>query len=976
MSSFLRFAAVVAVVFSLGLMVTAIPIANIHLKPVTGTDDISRLFIKLCIEGELEVKLKALLLCVNLEDLKVKIAIVVALLKGCSDDLLKLGAGIVLDAQAKTSLVACIVSIITLCVQVFATLSLKFGLAICAEIDVVIRLLLTNLGICVNGLLVLIAKDLASATVGVMAQIQLKFARLANAKGKGAEKIKNEEVDDPMLLDEPAAKTKSKGKGKGKGKGKAKAEPEVKSESEYGQSEDEEQPPPPKRPRTSIKPAKGPTHKKQVRGKLGGLAGLVNMPIDIFTEITTHLLPIDIISLSRSNKSFRSLLMHRSSIHIWHSAMRNVRGLPPCPPDLSEPHYLSLIFSKHCTMCGQPVRCRMDEILRVRFCVPCRDEHLVALNTIPWELHSLIHHSSKIIPSKARWGPHVDCALKEEAREVQRRHEQFEESGNELATMKWEMETKTVIRKRLEEAIAIQEFLDIIENDREQELREIKTARRRDIEDRLVTMGWDKKDMQFTYNFPARREWYALVERSRPLTERIWTNLQPKLIPILEANREARLQKEKSERQSGRRLRLVHLLNDIKKNQAPVLDIAVRAPTNSHASSSNPGALGNDSQEAGPSGATASDDVPPETPSTISPASSVSGIIDVVSLPPSHVILRDIFPDIVDALEWPMVKALYETDAIVDAMEESFVEHRSEIDAAIVDWKTATHARMADMLRKDQDTKGQVLTPHLIVRKDNSDPFANLSDDLKLLLRADSLFTGTAPPRGSRKIMHTYEVAAAQFGYRLAFKDGMMSKPYKPPLDMSRIRVCDEARPIARVLLSHMGLENACVAELKSAGRGYACGRCHDLRLKNWEELVSHFVEAKEVFTRVQEHADQLEALKVTYRDVHDPAMFPDRPLVKYTAIQNGNLVRACTICSRDPINHPVKGPEVKIIEHLKDVHNITEPKLGTHYSNSHYSYLHEIDSGSDIDFELGSFFTFDEPEFDGTDALFWNDLW
>ncbi|CAE6536432.1 unnamed protein product [Rhizoctonia solani] len=175
MSSFLRFAAVVAVVFSLGLMVTAIPIANIHLKPVTGTDDISRLFIKLCIEGELEVKLKALLLCVNLEDLKVKIAIVVALLKGCSDDLLKLGAGIVLDAQAKASIVACIVSIITLCVQVFATLSLKFGLAICAEIDVVIRLLLTNLGICVNGLLVLIAKDLAQATVGVMAQIQLKL---------------------------------------------------------------------------------------------------------------------------------------------------------------------------------------------------------------------------------------------------------------------------------------------------------------------------------------------------------------------------------------------------------------------------------------------------------------------------------------------------------------------------------------------------------------------------------------------------------------------------------------------------------------------------------------------------------------------------------------------------------------------------------------------------------------------------------
>ncbi|CAE6475424.1 unnamed protein product [Rhizoctonia solani] len=784
--------------------------------------------------------------------------------------------------------------------------------------------------------------------------------------------------DEDRLKVRPTGARKA-GKGKGKGKGKAKVEPEVKSESEYGQSEDEERPPPRKRPRTSIKSTKGATYKKQVRGKLGGLAGLVNMPIDIFTEITTHLLPIDIITLSRSNKSFRSLLMHRSSIHIWHSAMRNVRGLPPCPPDLSEPHYLSLIFSKHCTMCGQPVRCRMDEILRVRFCVPCRDEHLVALNTIPWELHSLIHHSSKIIPSKARWGPHIDYALKEEAHEVQRRHKEFEDSGNELAMVKWEVETKTVIRKRLEEAIAIQEFLDIIENDREQELREIKTARRRDIEDRLVALGWDKRDMQFTYNFPARREWYALVERSRPLTERIWTNLQPKLIPILEANREARLEQEKSGRQSGRRLRLVHLLNDIKKNQTPTLDITVRAPTNSHTSSSGSGSSGNDSQEAGPSGgavAAQSNGVPPETPSNSSIVASSSGNIDV-TLPPSHVILTDIFPDIVDALEWPVVKALYETDALVDVMEESFVERRSEIDAAIADWKTATHARMAEMLRKDQDTKGQVLTPRLIVLKDDSDPFANLSDDLKLLLRADSLFTSTTPQRGPRKILHTYEVAAAQLGYRLAFKDGMMSKPYKPPLDMSRIRACDEARPIARMLLAHMGLENACVAELRSVGRGYVCGRCHDSRPKNWEELVSHFVEAKEVFVRVQEHVDQLEALKVTYRDVHDPDTFPDRPLVKYTSTHsNGNLIRACVICSKEPIKHEVKGPEAKIIEHLKDVHNITEPKVGTHYSTSHYSHLHELDSGSDMDYELGSFFTFDEPEFDGTDVSFWNDLW
>ncbi|KAG8728469.1 hypothetical protein FRC11_010993, partial [Ceratobasidium sp. 423] len=103
------------------------------------------------------------------------VAVVVALLKGCTDQLLHIGAGVSVDIEAKTSLVVCIVSITSLCVQVLVSLSLKFGLAICAEIDVVLRLLLVNLGICVDGILVLVAKALALVTVGLVAQVNLKL---------------------------------------------------------------------------------------------------------------------------------------------------------------------------------------------------------------------------------------------------------------------------------------------------------------------------------------------------------------------------------------------------------------------------------------------------------------------------------------------------------------------------------------------------------------------------------------------------------------------------------------------------------------------------------------------------------------------------------------------------------------------------------------------------------------------------------
>ncbi|CAE7101851.1 unnamed protein product [Rhizoctonia solani] len=784
-------------------------------------------------------------------------------------------------------------------------------------------------------------------------------ARLAEAKGKEA-RIKSEEVDDPMLLDEPSVKTRSKGKGKLK----AEVELEAKSESEYDQSEDEERPPPRKRQRTSIRPVKTQVWKKQVRGKQGGLAVLVDMPIDIFTEIASHLLPIDIVSLSRSSKFFRSFLMDRSSIHIWHTAMRNIRGLPPCPPDLSEPHYLSLLFSKFCTMCCQPVRSRMDEILRVRFCTSCRDKHLVSLDTIAWDLRCLVHHSSKIMPSKARWGPSMAHVLKEEAREVEQKYQEMKNGGDKTAMEEWEKETKAAIQKRIEESTPIQFFLDIIESDREHEVREIKNARRREIEDRFVKLGWDKKDMQFTYNFPSRREWYSLVEKAQPLTERIWSNLQPKLIPILEANREERLQKEKSDRQSARRIRLAHLMREIKKTQAPLLDITVRSPTVPQ-KSSHSGKSGDDSQEAGPSSrvveAQSSDAIPLEVSSDDSDISILSDIT-----------FHDIFPDIEDALQWPMVQELYETDTSVSKMEQNFIAGRAEIDAAIADWKTNTHTRLAEMLRRDQDVQSQPLTPRLIVQENKTDPFANFSDDLKLLLRADSLFIGVVTR--TRKIIHSYELATTQFGYGIAFRDGIMSKPYKPPLNFGRIRAYDEARPVIRVLLAHMGLENACIAELQSVGRGYVCGRCHDTKPKTWEDLVLHYMEAKEVFTRVQEHTAKLEALDVTYRDVHDPDAFSDRPLVKFTSPLSGNITRACTLCTKEPISHVVRGPEERIIEHLKDVHNIAAPQLGTHYSSPHFNYpaIFDLDSGSEFDLDPGIFFPFDDSDLEGPDFL-WN---
>ncbi|KAI0781594.1 hypothetical protein BC629DRAFT_568188 [Irpex lacteus] len=82
--------------------------------------------------------------------------------------------------------------------------------------------------------------------------------------------------------------------------------------------------------------------------KVGKLAHLMDMPMDIFLEVMTFLCPLDLLSLSRVSRHFRKILLHRSSKGMWAAARKNARD-PPTPPDsLSEPKYANLLFEHNC----------------------------------------------------------------------------------------------------------------------------------------------------------------------------------------------------------------------------------------------------------------------------------------------------------------------------------------------------------------------------------------------------------------------------------------------------------------------------------------------------------------------------------------------------------------------------------------------------------------------------------------------------
>ncbi|CAE6386742.1 unnamed protein product [Rhizoctonia solani] len=152
-----------ALALSFGLLVCAmlVPsyISNLHITACIGTDVILHTVMKLVVECDLEAKIKALANVNNKAELKACVAVLVPILKASTNELLKIGANISIDADAKTSIATCIVSIITLLVKVY----------------IVVHALLVNLNVCIGSILELIVKVCVHLTVGAFTLVKLNL---------------------------------------------------------------------------------------------------------------------------------------------------------------------------------------------------------------------------------------------------------------------------------------------------------------------------------------------------------------------------------------------------------------------------------------------------------------------------------------------------------------------------------------------------------------------------------------------------------------------------------------------------------------------------------------------------------------------------------------------------------------------------------------------------------------------------------
>ncbi|KIO33094.1 hypothetical protein M407DRAFT_65783, partial [Tulasnella calospora MUT 4182] len=87
----------------------------------------------------------------------------------------------------------------------------------------------------------------------------------------------------------------------------------------------------------------------------GKLRDLMNMPVDIFTEICFYLGPHDLRRLALTSKRLWDILMTKEVRHIWKATLASVPDLPECPSDLNEPQYICLLYSSECYTIVSPI---------------------------------------------------------------------------------------------------------------------------------------------------------------------------------------------------------------------------------------------------------------------------------------------------------------------------------------------------------------------------------------------------------------------------------------------------------------------------------------------------------------------------------------------------------------------------------------------------------------------------------------------
>ncbi|RDB24429.1 hypothetical protein Hypma_008472 [Hypsizygus marmoreus] len=275
------------------------------------------------------------------------------------------------------------------------------------------------------------------------------------------------------------------------------------------------------------------------RNTKGMLALLPDLPLDVLFEIFGHLLPADILHLTRTTKVFRRVLLHRSAISIWKAALANVPTLPECPPDMSLPGWTNLVFDSHCHNCGNAhVRNVLDFNLHVRLCGKCAKICLFSAKNLD-EKSKRDKLILRCVPfSKWNNGDIQFCLL---AAKNDFLKKMGDPNRDRNAFVK---DRTTAIKVRKEHAKRCKVWFEKQVAQSQREVNKIKNERKEAITKKLNELGYkeetkylEKLAVDALYSWPppviCLLHEHPSVKVPKPLTEQMWLNMKPKMIAYM-----------------------------------------------------------------------------------------------------------------------------------------------------------------------------------------------------------------------------------------------------------------------------------------------------------------------------------------------------------------------------------------------------------------------------------------------------------
>ncbi|TFK42253.1 hypothetical protein BDQ12DRAFT_677886 [Crucibulum laeve] len=279
----------------------------------------------------------------------------------------------------------------------------------------------------------------------------------------------------------------------------------------------------------------------------GKLALLPSLPLDILSEIFSHLLPTDILNLSRTTKDFRRVLLHRSATSIWKSAVTNVPNFPECPEDMSLPAWISLAYDCHCHNCLTSGVRNVDWMLRIRLCAKCAKVCLLSeqmFDSKSQKERTILH----CVPFSDWNKSGVQYCIQESEELFTKQLSSLKKGRTAFVENK-----RAEMKARQDHAKTCAAWYSLQQDLRSTELNNLRVKRREAIIAKLELLGY-KDDLAYSkkkqeecvcetwvcpfYNHPA-------VDKPQLLTERIWQNIKADIFKQMKKVRAARMEEER-----------------------------------------------------------------------------------------------------------------------------------------------------------------------------------------------------------------------------------------------------------------------------------------------------------------------------------------------------------------------------------------------------------------------------------------------